>query len=320
MKMLESAIRAMLRDLGTSIVRETSIGEFNCRCPMPDHSDNKSSFSINKNHGMWNCFGCGRKGSFLFLYVYAKDVPIWRALEEVRTKYKVDLVQEYLNVDIPEWEAIHGYATEDNQKLRVLYGMCQESRVPLYYRDRSFDHEDWSRWGGGVDRAKGLIVFPVYTKSRKIVGLVGRSESQEGFRYMNYESSDPKSTLYGVHLSNGRKEVVVVEGLFDTQRTYKALGSEVDVVGLLSTQFSSTQIELLRYWDRIYLWLDNDEEGRLAQTKLYRKLVSLGKDVRQIPYLYLVKDQADMDCEQVASCFDMRCDYLSQELDEMLLT
>lgn len=320
MKMLESAIRAMLRDLGTSIVRETSTGEFNCRCPMPDHADNKSSFSINKNHGMWNCFGCGRKGSFLFLYVFAKGVPVWKALEDVRVKYKVDLVQEYVSVEIPDWESVRGYPLEDNAGIRSLYEMCMENRIPLYYSARLFDQDDWIRWEGGVDRARGLIVFPVYTKSRKIVGLVGRSESGVGFRYMNYTGSDPKSTLYGVHLANGRREVVVTEGLFDTQRTSRAVGDVADVVGLLSTQFSDTQIDLLRYWDKVSLWLDNDEEGRLAQERLCRRLTAVGKNVKIVPYLYSVKDQTDMDCEQVLSCFEMRRDYLSMELDGMLLT
>lgn len=320
MKMLERAIRSMLSDFGTVIVRETSTGEFNCRCPMPDHEDSKASFSINKEHGMWNCFGCGRKGSLLFLYVNVVGVSVWRALEEIRVIYKVDLVQEFLSVDIPDWEDIKGYKVVDNERFRILSEAFAEHRIPQYLRGRLFDEDDWIRWEGGVDRGRGLIVFPVYTKSRKIIGLVGRSESSAGFRYMNYEGSDPKSTLYGVHVASGRREVVVVEGLFDVHRTYRSIGGCVDVVGLLSTQFSDTQVSMLRYWDKVYLWLDNDEEGRRAQGSLCRRLISVGKDVGVVPYTYPVKDQADMDNDQVQDCYDMRYSQLATELDGMLLT
>lgn len=320
MNIIENAVKSILRDLNVDVVRETSKGELNCRCPMPDHRDAKSSFSINKNTGLWNCFGCDRKGSLLFFYLQVKSIPLWKAIEEIRSKYSLDLTEEIAQIEFPEWENIHGYAREENKGLKDLYQIFKENRVPVYYKERFFDTEDWILWGGGVDHVRSLIVFPIYTKSSKIIGLVGRSTSPGKFRYMNYETSDPKSTLYGVHLSQGKKEVVVVEGLFDTQRTYGSLNEEVDVVGLLSTQVSDTQIELLRYWDTVSLWLDNDEEGRSAQERLSHRLQRSGKVVQTIPYLYSVKDQTDMDLSQIRDCFESRQSFLIQELDRMLLT
>ena len=39
--------------------------ELLCKCPFPDHDDGKPSFSVNVDKNLFQCFGCGRKGSII---------------------------------------------------------------------------------------------------------------------------------------------------------------------------------------------------------------------------------------------------------------
>lgn len=39
--------------------------ELLCKCPFPDHQDGKPSFSVNTDKNLFQCFGCGRKGSII---------------------------------------------------------------------------------------------------------------------------------------------------------------------------------------------------------------------------------------------------------------
>lgn len=315
---MERAIRLFLEEENVEIVRETSKGEFNCRCPLPDHSDRKASFSINRETGLWNCFGCRQSGSFTFLYARVNEIDMWRALNEIRGKYEIDLTLSTLRADLPDWEDLYGHPLEKNRRLEAEFRLYHEERVPLYYKDRGFSVADWMFWGGGVDHRKSLIVFPVNLPDGGIVGIVGRSQYSTGFRYMNYEGSDPKSTLYGIDKIFGRKELLVTEGLFDTQKCFRMLGTQVDVVGLLSTEWSDIQLNLMSQWDRITLWLDNDEEGEKAAGELTEALLNRGKQVYEVPYFADVKDQTDLPDTAIVSFFGQRINVIEKELGRLL--
>ena len=48
-----------------------SDSEYLFHCPNPNHEDNNKSCSVNTAKRVWNCHGCGAKGSF---YSLAKDI------------------------------------------------------------------------------------------------------------------------------------------------------------------------------------------------------------------------------------------------------
>jgi DNA primase len=63
----------------------------NCGCPFPDHSDNSPSFGINTEKGIFQCFGCGRKGNFINLIALIEEVPIAQAIKIIAAHSGVDL-------------------------------------------------------------------------------------------------------------------------------------------------------------------------------------------------------------------------------------
>ena len=290
---MEDAIRKFLAEEHIRIVRETSIGELNCRCPLPLHEDKKSSFSVNKDTGLWHCYGCDRSGNFVQLYASVKEVAIWNAIGAIRERFEIDMSVQPLALDFPEYEKrFQGFPSGD-EKLRIRMEYFETVSAHPYYLGRGFSESEWFLWEGGFDQIQNCVVFPVKSSGDGVLGLVGRSISDSDKRFMNYVGSHPAHTLYGMHLCRNRKIVVVCEGLFDTQRIYRVLGDKVDVVGLLTAGFSAIQLVLLSYWDEIDVWLDNDEEGFKATCSLCESLLNIGKIVKTVPYYADVKDQAD---------------------------
>ncbi|OGP12911.1 MAG: hypothetical protein A2052_02055 [Deltaproteobacteria bacterium GWA2_54_12] len=52
-------------------------------CPLPGHDDEKASFSVNLDTGLFNCHGCGKKGDIFTFYQAHKGVDFKTALKEL---------------------------------------------------------------------------------------------------------------------------------------------------------------------------------------------------------------------------------------------
>lgn len=290
---MENGIRKFLAEQRVKIIKESPRGELIASCPFPDHTDTHASFAINKETGLYNCFGCGRQGSFERLYAELRGLSIWVALREVGEHY--DLGSTHVkrrtyppDSDFPE----EGMALiPSSQSLLATYSLLERGEAPKQYLERGLTEYDWQLWGGRIDRALNLMTFPVMGL-RGIVALIGRRLDDGPGRYLSYQGSRIKHALYGTQYISWHPEIVVVEGLLDTQRVYQVLHGQVDVVGLLSTTLSRSQVKLLGYWNNVALWLDNDAAGQAATEKHTVNLLSAGKRVYHVPYYFAAKDQA----------------------------
>lgn len=315
---MEEAIRSFLREIGTEIVREGNGGELNCRCPLPDHDDKNPSFSINAETGLWNCFGCGKRGDFLGLYASVLEMDIWQAIKEVRQKY--NLQKKYnLRFDFPEYGKVEDIFIGD-ERLQAHWASFGETVPPRYYHDRDLTLSDWRLWEGKVVHQHNVerMCFPVRTLTGGLVAVICRllvaytaADYDRYSKYTYWEGSRPKRTLYGIHHYEGKRqrEVVVCEGVFDVQRVHAALASqrEADVVGLLSTEASRDQLSLLlQHWDRFAVWLDNDAPGQGAAHRLVDQLSGAGAVVTILPYVADREDPAACSGVEILESFDQR--------------
>ena len=292
---MEKIIREFLDAYNIKIKREKN-DELNCRCPLPSHTDKKPSFSINKDTGLCNCFGCGFRGNFIHLYASVKEISIIKAIKELNKKYGYNFNnREIRKFNFSNYE--NRFIFEYDKRLYYLMEMFYEKRVPKYYRERGFDVEDWVLWGGGVDHDRSNLVFPILTNNNILIGIVGKQPYSTG--YMMYPNSKISETLYGAHLINNADSVIVTEGIFDTQIVRKYIHhyqDDIDVVGLINIICSNTQYDMLKFWDTIYLLLDNDRIGREQTLELGGLLFSNEKIVRVIPYIDDIKDPNEYDC------------------------
>ncbi len=86
---------AFLGELGVSVTGASSHngGEYLAHCPLPTHNDQNPSWSINKETGLWRCFGCGKSGDILALYMQVRDIGFSDAISELSTLYASELTK-----------------------------------------------------------------------------------------------------------------------------------------------------------------------------------------------------------------------------------
>jgi len=61
----------------------TSGGWLMSCCPFEDHEDNSPSFGINHEKGIFNCFGCGKRGSFIKMVSLIQNVAYIQAAQMI---------------------------------------------------------------------------------------------------------------------------------------------------------------------------------------------------------------------------------------------
>lgn len=154
--------------------------------------------------------------------------------------------------------------------------------VHPYLTERGIDNETASKLQIGWDEQTNRITIPHFWGGN-LVGWQARTIPDRPGQWPGtipdtpkYRSNPgfPKSeTLYGRDLVGKRGEVIVVESPFSVIKGH-ALGI-TNVVATFGAAVSDTQIDLLREFRRVYVWMDNDSKspaGRLAERRLVNQL------------------------------------------------
>ena len=145
-------------------------------------------------------------------------------------------------------------------------------KVPQYAVERGISVGTAKAWGLGYDKAGGFLVFPVRRTDGKLVGLVGRAVSDRAKRrHHNYMGLDKSKHLFGSHMLELGKPVVIVESCIDALNTWQALRSVgASVVASLGEGFSdhhAMTISCMRP-TCVYIFTDGDQAGRLIGSKM----------------------------------------------------
>lgn len=136
--------------------------------------------------------------------------------------------------------------------------------------DRGFTRSTLAKWDSRWDSKFKRVVFPVRNVDKALVGAVGRTVVNSKLKYFNYFNFNKSRYLFGEHLIKGDgRPVIVVEGLLDTILLWQYFSEKelkVDVVGLLGSDASRRQLrKIVRHWDDVVLFLDNDPPGWAGQ-------------------------------------------------------
>lgn len=237
----------------------------------PDGSSGAKCWSAN----------CRYKGSFLRLI---------RLGIEIREKGKADPALRTIYEKIEEIErvtlkSVHDKVAQELKKLAQVQKKEQEDReiipesefaefagkVPQYALDRGLSMFSCRRWGLGYDEAKGYLVFPMRRRDGKLVGMMGRAAGKRAKRrHHNYAGLDKSKYLFGAHLLEIGKPVVIVEGCVDAIRTDQALLGEACVVAALGEGFSTTHAKTIQSVNPpcVYIFTDGDSGGHMLGSKI----------------------------------------------------
>lgn len=233
------------------------------------------------------CFSlnCGFKGSFyrmLEMGCKSKGDPcdLVAVLEKIAPfeKFTIEASQKRtLNLHEAKIDAMRRSTirSEDPDLMPEGRFTRYANSVPEYVKRRGLTLETCKAWGLGHDKSRGCLVFPVRRRDGKLVGLTGRyyiPDPPLGNKYHNYAGLNKSRFLYGEHMLEVEKPIIICEGQIDALITWQHLG--IPTVAPLGEGFSGTHVRTIcgMLPPVVYLFLDNDQAGRLGAEKIEYQL------------------------------------------------
>jgi DNA primase len=178
-------------------------------CPL--HDEDTPSFSIHREEGLWQCFGCGQKGGIEKL---ARLVG-----EELGEHTRQDLLIRSLNMDEAPVSR-RNFAPLANQYLAEGKGKRGQAAISAFLGKRGLPGSIASAYGVGFSESRGCIAFP-YWDDGLVSGIKYRAANGAKFAEDRSEFG-----LYGVEFARGREKVFIFEGESDTLQGYSRLVGE----------------------------------------------------------------------------------------------
>lgn len=278
--MINSFIQYTLKKIGIKISGETKT-HWKSLCVF--HNEHTASLFINKQSGIFKCFGCGESGSFEKLYFKItgkrlKHKPI--SFKDVLIKYDIHKDKKY---KIPKFKL--GRLTKRCKKylynVRHLNKDIVGQSLIFYVKSKKFNNS--------------YLCFPV-TFKRQIVGCELRLYKHSNYLIKSIKYGALSRYLYCYDEAIKNKEyVIITEGLFDTlylrQFGYNA-------VGIFGDKFYNEQIVKIMKFHKVLLMFDGDNAGREASKKYLEILRQYNSNVERIK-IPISLDPKDLDKKQL---------------------
>ena len=280
----------VLRDL-LNVHEITEMGDelvHSCKLPLGMHKngDINPSASLNRKDLVFNCFTCGG-GSIVWLVQNVLDIDRDSALAELKnyaTGLKLVPIEEFI-------EKLNKlFIDEEAKKYEIpVYNERILSRwvgPSDYFTSRGVTEEVQRQMQTGIDKdrteyrklASGQdivslcrVVIPHFING-KLVGWVARKvEDIDGVsKYKNSKGFPRQYSLYNQDNVKGMNSIYVVESPMSVL-VLKSRGIE-NVVATFGAKFSQPQVELLRNFREVTIFMDGDAPGRSASTNLIKAL------------------------------------------------
>ena len=248
-------MKRLLTDLGVTHLIETGT---NIQANCPFHGETRPSWGIMKYYPyVYHCFTCGVSGTVIKLIEHQKDC---NPIEAYRIAEK------------------YGYIESDKMK-EGAYTVptmteIELERYTLFYNKkmlkRGLSKRVLKEWEVGYDIENNRHTFAIRDENSKLIGMASRRVKGFGTKYMFHKGTQKGSVLYGLFKCH-YGTAIIVEGFVDALKLWE-LGVR-NVVALMGNQASKKQIELItRNFNKVYIALDNDEEGKFGARKLIWQL------------------------------------------------
>lgn len=285
------------------------------RCPFADHEDRHPSFVIYQNR-RFCCFGCHRSGD---VFTLVQELTGWNFLRTVRTIARLSginpatMVQDRMKNDRLLDRQSHLY----NRQL----ANCSKT-VSLYLAKRGFSVSQLVIQGIGFASSalhthsyesleknsapfssSGYIVFPLVCVSGHTEAFLTRTVGTGMPKYRLNQYLERRPLFYGAPEAwkaiTAAGRTILVEGPFDALAF--VVSGEKAVLAECGCYLSEAAIALLKRQrvQCVYLCLDNDPAGRIAERRQVLELMQAGMTV--FIGRYTAKDPAECHAKAMLS-------------------
>ncbi len=250
------------------------------RCPLPTHTSPRSrdSFAVNLDKNVWSCrsLSCmeargGRLGGTVLDFVALMEGCSIRQAAERLQQHAPALPPPLRAWPDPRPPSL----LPPNRPLPFTLQHIDGRHPAILARGvtpRTADHFQIGVYRGtGVFH--GRLVVPIHNTTGALIAYAGRALNHDEPKYRFPRGFRKSLVLFNLHraLHTARRDIVVVEGFFDTFRVHQA--GYPAVVGLMGATLSSAQADLLcAHFHRVILMLDGDAAGRAGTTTSHQAL------------------------------------------------
>lgn len=200
----------------------------------PFHKEKTPSFTVNRERGLFHCFGCGVGGNVVSFLMKIEKLTFFDAIETLAKKFSIKLKYEggYYQDENKEIEKLYEYSSitaqffhnnllntnEGKQALKYLksrgidestvkafnlgYALSAWDGLLNFIKKNNYDLEIFEQLGLIIkkedgdyyDRFRGRIIFPIYSNIGKIIAFGGRIITEDN-EQPKYLNS-PESRIY----------------------------------------------------------------------------------------------------------------------------
>jgi DNA primase len=281
-------IVALFAEFGLKLERKGK--SYTGLCPW--HDDKKPSLSVDREKGLYNCFGCGESGDVFSLVQKIKGYDFKQALKylqeragkdiprpgpkEPETDLNLNTITDYYHKKLYENKKALDYLESRGLNNPELLG-----RFKLGYADGSLlkissnGQREALKLLGLINEKKNehfynCITFPITGNNDQVVGIYGRGIESTIHLYI----AGKHKSVFNRKASKVYEEIILTESIIDALSLIQ-LGIQNVQACYGTNGFTEEHLAILKD-DRVktvLIGFDNDQAGRTAAEKLKDKLV-----------------------------------------------
>ncbi|MCK5813775.1 MAG: DNA primase [Cocleimonas sp.] len=301
--------------------------EYTACCPF--HNEKTPSFTVSTSKQFYYCFGCGAHGSAISFLMEYDHMDFVEAIEALASQLGLEVPREggaqtpkkiiskdlyTLMQDASEYYQLQLKGSKTAKQYLEDRGLSDEisTRFMLGYALAGWDHvlkylgHSYTPTqmidtglviekdkGGGYDRYRDRIMFPIRNRKGQVIGFGGRVMGDEKPKYINSPETElfhKGSELYGFYEARDAtrklERIIVVEGYMDVIALAQyGISYAVATLGTATTQ---EHIQLLfRSVPEIIFCFDGDRAGKEAAWRALNNALSMVVDGKEIRFLFL---------------------------------
>jgi hypothetical protein len=287
----ENLCKSLLDEFSIDISQVVSLRhELIIPCPFGNHQDQarNPTAALNYRKLTFRCLGCGARGGLLWFIAELRgegqnEARKWLSKETGTDGHVMELANllrffDALYATPPaEVKAIPNYSMDVLTPWRVIHPYMTD---PVSEGGRGIPVETYKHFNigyapeyfmGKEEPTSERIIIPVIWKG-KLVGWQSRRLMDDGtVKYKNSPDFPADRVIY--NQPKDRRRIVVVESPMSVLSKYHCIP---EMGGTFGAGIADGQFEILKGYDEVIFWLDNDEAG-------WNAMLGLGEGKQHIP-------------------------------------